>query len=255
MHNRTLYQQHRDYLQLRFALFLPSLPINYNLIPFRLLLGTLELRFHLPGLHRPDPNRDFAGCNNTPARTMTTGADLQLADNIIESTSLDWLELWNALASSHTCIIVYNLSIAPGKQLPTRVHNSEHGLSFSATCCSVPSYNRELAAITLKFRCFFLLLLPNLTVHFQQIMWNELSVSRTFWTTRGAYLVHPSSSRRWQSSFVTCGGNVIYLAAVARSSWNWGIRKDNPQATGSAPPKGLRSSAAPPRMTCSANHK
>ena len=81
MHNWTLYQQHRDYLQVRFAQLLLSLPINCNVPPLRLLLGMLELRFHLPAKHAPDPNGDFAVCNNTPTKTMTTEADLHFPDH------------------------------------------------------------------------------------------------------------------------------------------------------------------------------
>ena len=89
MHNRTKYQQPWDYLHLRFALLQLSPPINFNLPPFCLWLGTLEPRSHLLEVQAPDPNGDFAECNNTPTETMTTMTDLQLLDNIKESISLD----------------------------------------------------------------------------------------------------------------------------------------------------------------------
>ena len=61
--------------------------------PLRFLLRTLEPRFHLPAMHAPNPKGYFSMCNNTPAETMTTIADLPLPDNITESTSVDWREL------------------------------------------------------------------------------------------------------------------------------------------------------------------
>ena len=114
MHNRTQLQQHWVYLHLQFPLLQLSPLVNCNLPEFHLQLGTLEPRFHLLAVLGPDPNGDFTVCNTTSTNIMTTMAVLQLIDNIKRSTSLDWQELWNALASTPTCIIVCDLKTPPG---------------------------------------------------------------------------------------------------------------------------------------------
>ena len=163
MLNRTLHPQRKDYLHLRVALLLLSLLTSYNLLPLLLVLETVNTRSHLHTVHAPDPNGNYAICNDPPVKIIITVSDLQLPDNTREIISPDWRELWNAPVSTLICIIDWHRNTIPGNYssgiATNRVYQSEHAPALSANCCSAPGYN-SLSTAKASFSVFIILTLP-----------------------------------------------------------------------------------------------
>ena len=91
MNNWTRSQSHRDYL--RFVQLLLLLLISCNLLPFLLLLETLDRRSNLSAKSEIDLNRNYLICNVLPTKTITVAIDSQLPGSTKESISLDSREL------------------------------------------------------------------------------------------------------------------------------------------------------------------
>ena len=95
MHNGTLYPQRTDYLLYSFTVCSTRTVATYLLQPPSISssFGDADPRSHLLAVHAPDPNGNYAICNDSPATNITAETDLQLTDNTRENISLDWPEL------------------------------------------------------------------------------------------------------------------------------------------------------------------